>query len=269
MPITQAIPIGKHISVPIRMPDGSVYGMFCCLGFAADRSLREHDLQMLKAFADLAASEIARDLAAGKAAKEKEYRIQKVIDDKEIPTLYQPIWRLENPRPLGSECLSRFSAAPDHAPQGWFAEAAEVGLGAPLELAAAECGLAVLDRLPPDIYLAVNLSPPPWEQWYLMLLHGAKLPGATAKRPNVAATMRLVAHAQQNIPGSSSTQPFLRCEPSSSTKSAWGSAARSTTGATSTVGRSRPLGEARRAWVGLYGPQRWDNEVEEWGDGGL
>ena len=159
MPITQAIPIGKHISVPIRMLDGSIYGMFCCLGFGADRSLRDRDLQMLKAFADLAAFEIARDLATAKAAEEKEYRIRKVIDDKEISTLYQPIWRLENPRPLGFECLSRFSAAPNHLPQGWFAEAAEVGLGASLELAAAERGLAVLDRLPPDIYLAVNLSP--------------------------------------------------------------------------------------------------------------
>ena len=113
---------------------------------------------MLKAFADLAAFEIARDLATAKAAEEKEYRIRKVIDDKEISTLYQPIWRLENPRPLGFECLSRFSAAPNHSPQGWFAEAAEVGLGASLELAAAERGLAVLDRMPPDIYLAVNLS---------------------------------------------------------------------------------------------------------------
>src|SRR3977135_2633648 len=33
MPITRAVPIGKHMSVPIRMQDGSVYGMFCCLGF--------------------------------------------------------------------------------------------------------------------------------------------------------------------------------------------------------------------------------------------
>ena len=158
MPITQAIPIGKHIRAPIRMPDGSIYGMFCCLGFGADRSLRDRDLQMLKAFADLAAFEIARDLATAKAAEEKEYRIRKVIDDKEISTLNQPIWRLENPRPLGFECLSRFSAAPNHSPQGWFAEAAEVGLGASLELAAAERGLAVLDRLPPDIYLAARFS---------------------------------------------------------------------------------------------------------------
>jgi EAL domain-containing protein (putative c-di-GMP-specific phosphodiesterase class I) len=159
MPITRALPIGKHISVPIRMPDGSIYGMLCCLGFDADRSLRERDLQILKVFADLAAFEIARDVTAAKAAEERRSRIRKVIDNKEISTLYQPIWRLENSRPLGFECLSRFSDAPSHSPQAWFAEATEVGLGAPLELAAAECGLAVLDRLPPDIYLAVNLSP--------------------------------------------------------------------------------------------------------------
>lgn len=159
MPITRAIPVGKHVCVPIRMPDGSIYGMFCCFGFSADPSLRERDLQTLRAFADLAGFEIARDVAAAKAANDKEYRIRKAIDNKEISTLYQPIWRLENPRPLGFECLSRFSAAPGHSPQSWFAEAAEVGLGAQLELAAAELGLAVLSRLPPDMYLSVNVAP--------------------------------------------------------------------------------------------------------------
>jgi EAL domain-containing protein (putative c-di-GMP-specific phosphodiesterase class I) len=159
MPITQAIPVGKHIGVPIRTPDGGIYGMFCCLGFRADRSLCERDLQMLKALADLAAFEIAHDVAAVKVANDKEDRIRKTIDNKEMSTLYQPIWRLENPRPLGFECLSRFSVAPGRSPQSWFAEAAEVGCGAQLELAAAELGLAVLGRLPPDMYLSVNVSP--------------------------------------------------------------------------------------------------------------
>ena len=36
MPITRAVPIGKHMSVPIRMQDGGVYCMFCCLGFKPD-----------------------------------------------------------------------------------------------------------------------------------------------------------------------------------------------------------------------------------------
>jgi len=58
MPITQAVPIGKHVSVPIRMQDGSVYGMFCCLGFKPDHSLHERDMQMMRVFAELAAFEL-------------------------------------------------------------------------------------------------------------------------------------------------------------------------------------------------------------------
>ena len=72
MPITHAVPIGKQMSVPIRLPDGNVHGMFCCLGFQADRSLHERDMQMMRAFADLAAFEINSDLELAKAAKEKQ-----------------------------------------------------------------------------------------------------------------------------------------------------------------------------------------------------
>ena len=71
-------------------------------GFTADRSLRERDLQMLKVFADLVAFEIGRDFAAAKAAREKEQRIRSVIENKEMSTLYQPIWRLEIPSQSGS-----------------------------------------------------------------------------------------------------------------------------------------------------------------------
>jgi GAF domain-containing protein len=89
MPITQATPIGKHMSVPIRLPDGSVYGMFCCVGFKADRSLHQRDLQMMKVFADLAAFEISRDLDATKAVKEartRQNRYRKAADLDRIPT---------------------------------------------------------------------------------------------------------------------------------------------------------------------------------------
>jgi EAL domain-containing protein (putative c-di-GMP-specific phosphodiesterase class I) len=159
MPITQAIPIGKHMSVPIRLPDGSVYGMFCCVGFKADRSLHERDLQMMKVFADLAAFEISSELDAAKAVKEKQERIKAVIEKHQISTVYQPIWRLDNVRPIGFECLSRFAAAPTRSPDKWFAEAAEAGLSTPLELAAVRLGLSALESLPSDIYVAVNVSP--------------------------------------------------------------------------------------------------------------
>jgi EAL domain-containing protein (putative c-di-GMP-specific phosphodiesterase class I) len=159
LPITQAVPVGKHMSVPIRMTDGSVYGMFCCLGFKADPSLHERDLQMMKVFADLTAFEISRDHEANKVAKEKEDRIRNVIESGQMAVVYQPIWELGNPRPVGFECLARFAEEPRRSPDKWFAEAAEAGLGTALELAAIRKALSVAASLPEDVYIAVNVSP--------------------------------------------------------------------------------------------------------------
>lgn len=159
LPITQAVPIGKHVSVPIRMPDGEVHGMFCCLGFKADRSLHERDLQMMRVFADLTAFEISNEREAKKAAAEKEHRVKAAITEKQLSILYQPIWDIENRRPVGFECLSRFSAAPSRSPDKWFAEAAETGLGLELELLAIAQALSAFPSFPPEVYLAVNASP--------------------------------------------------------------------------------------------------------------
>lgn len=178
MPITQANSIGKHMSVPVRLPDGSTYGMFCCLGFAADHSLHARDLQMMRAFADLAAFEINRELEASKAAAEKEARIRTVIDAGQISTVYQLIWDIETRRPVGVECLSRFAAAPQRSPDRWFAEAAETGLGVLLEIAAIRIALKALNALPADAYLAVNASP----QTILDSAFAAALEGLPADR---------------------------------------------------------------------------------------
>jgi EAL domain-containing protein (putative c-di-GMP-specific phosphodiesterase class I) len=159
MPITAAVPIGKHMSVPIRLPDGRVHGMFCCLGPEADRSLNERDLQMMKVFAELAAFEIGRDLEGKEAAKAGRLRIENAIDEKQLSIVYQPIWHVESRRTIGMECLARFSLAPYRSPDKWFEEAAEAGLGTMLELAAIRMALADLPSFPEEIYLALNMSP--------------------------------------------------------------------------------------------------------------
>jgi EAL domain-containing protein (putative c-di-GMP-specific phosphodiesterase class I) len=159
LPMTQGVPVGKHVSVPIRLADGSVYGMFCCLGFKADRSLRERDLQMMKVFAELTAFEIGREREASKIAREKEDRVRTIIERNELAVVYQPIWEIGNARPVGFECLARFAAVPRRPPDKWFAEAAEAGLGTALELVAIRKGLSALAFLPRDVYVAVNVSP--------------------------------------------------------------------------------------------------------------
>ncbi|MGQ7792513.1 sensor domain-containing phosphodiesterase [Faunimonas sp. B44] len=159
MPVTKAIPIGAHLSVPLRMPDGSVYGMFCCLGFNADKSLNERDLRMMGAFADLAAYEIARELEATTLAEERRARIRGAIDDAAFFPVYQPIWHTGAGRPVGVECLTRFTSAPERPPNVWFGEAAEAGMGVELELAAIRRALAEGTRFPAHLYFTVNASP--------------------------------------------------------------------------------------------------------------
>ena len=86
-------------------------------------------------------------------------RIRRVIDDRLLRVVFQPIVDLAGSRTIGYEALSRFPAHFDRPPNVWFAEAAELGLGMELELEAAVNALASLPMLPADAFLSVNLSP--------------------------------------------------------------------------------------------------------------
>ena len=86
-------------------------------------------------------------------------RIRKALDDpKALQLVFQPICTLDGTM-VGSEALSRFRGPPKRGPEGWFAEASEVGLRVELELAAIRAAFAAVPSLPPKTCLAVNASP--------------------------------------------------------------------------------------------------------------
>lgn len=159
LPETAAIPIGSHLSVPIRLADGRVYGTFCCFSFIADPSLGQRDLQMMKAFADLVADQLDRDLEQARTFDEKKKRITDVIAGDQPSIVYQPIYDLQTNRLVGAESLSRFTSDPPRSPDKWFADAGQVALRTELELRAIEKALANLHALPETLYVAVNASP--------------------------------------------------------------------------------------------------------------
>ncbi len=161
MPVTKAASIGSHLSVPILLPNGETYGMFCCIGFKADPSLNERDLNTLKAFADIASFEIGREVIADRAAGEKRTRINSALANDNLSIALQPVWEItniQNPILSGFEALARFSALPKRPPDQWFAEAAEIGLGIELEHAAIKRAFTVLAGLSETINLGVNAS---------------------------------------------------------------------------------------------------------------
>ncbi len=156
---TFAIPVGAHMSVPIRLSDGTIYGTFCCFSRSADTSLNLRDLNVMRVFADLASKMIDRERVSNRNLHEIHARILHVLRGDALQLVYQPIYDLEYATIAGFESLSRFSAMPTRSPDIWFSDAHAVGLGVELELKAIETALQVLPRLNDGLDLSVNASP--------------------------------------------------------------------------------------------------------------
>jgi GAF domain-containing protein len=125
--VTASWPIGAHLSVPIRLADGSVYGTFCCFSRAPDPSLTERDLALLRVFAEMAAQHVDRERAATRAHDAARRRLDAALVDGSISTVFQPIVELHRFDVIGFEALTRFAARPLRPPDAWFAEAATLG----------------------------------------------------------------------------------------------------------------------------------------------
>jgi len=82
-------------------------------------------------------------------------RMRSVIDRGVIP-VFQPIVDLSTGGVAGVEAFSRFERG---SPQQWFREAADVGMREVLETAAIRAAVGVLDEMPEDVYLSLNVSP--------------------------------------------------------------------------------------------------------------
>jgi EAL domain-containing protein (putative c-di-GMP-specific phosphodiesterase class I) len=159
LPVTSALPVGAHLSIPIILSDDTVFGTFCCFGFKPDYSLNNRDLEIVRVFADIVADQVERDLAMTRRKSDILARVQSVLESDSLSAVFQPIYDIANNRIVGFESLARFNVTPSQTPDAWFSEAAEVSLGIPLELKAVRLGLTGIAHLPSNVYVAVNVSP--------------------------------------------------------------------------------------------------------------
>lgn len=161
IPATQAIPVGAHMSVPLRFSDGSIYGTFCCFSHTARPGLNQRDLDIMRAFAEITAYQIEAGEAESRERDIKRARILGVLEAGGPSILFQPIISLADRRVVGVEALSRFSEEPRRTPDLWFKEAAEVGLGLALERAAIRNAIQAWRPIWRDmpLQLGLNCSP--------------------------------------------------------------------------------------------------------------
>lgn len=159
LPITAAVPIGAHVSIPVRLADGTPFGMFCCLSPRPNPSLNERDLATMRVFANLATKQVNADLQQRRGFQQIQAAIAGIISAASYEIAFQPIVELRTGRVTGCEALCRFQSSPFRSPDKWFADAASVGLGVELELAVLATTMAAFPHLPDSVSLSVNASP--------------------------------------------------------------------------------------------------------------
>lgn len=159
MKATHELPVGAHVSAPIRLSNGSIYGTFCCFSRRPNPAVGEKELAVVHACADVISGLVEDGISFGSILHEKRKRIDDLIESRNVVMVYQPIYRLADNRLMNFEALARIPAEPARSPEIWFNEAVEVERGTQLELMAVEEALKGLPSLPHQTSLSLNLSP--------------------------------------------------------------------------------------------------------------
>lgn len=156
---TKAIPVGAHLSVPIRFSDGRLFGTFCCFSTYPERTLNDRDLRTMRLFGEFVGRILEYNAAAAAVKDEIRLRLRTTLDEKRYLICYQPIFNVAEKAVVGHEALTRFLVEPVRAPDKWFTESLEVGLQDELERAVIAKALTGLVQLPENTYLSFNVSP--------------------------------------------------------------------------------------------------------------
>jgi EAL domain-containing protein (putative c-di-GMP-specific phosphodiesterase class I) len=156
LPATRTLPIGTHLSVPIRYSDGDVFGTLCGFTLVPDPAIQARDLGVMRLVARLLGRFLEADRLPAGDRDQVRADVDDVIHAGGPSVVYQPVRDLVSMEVVGFEALSRFDGG--GLPDAWFARAATVGMGVELELAAVRQALAGLPDVPRGAYLAVNLS---------------------------------------------------------------------------------------------------------------
>jgi hypothetical protein len=104
---------------------------------------------------------------------------------------------------------------------------------------------------------------PPWEQWYVGLLHNGRLPNALEARPNTSFTRELFANARAKVPrlyysSEVELRNFLTDE------GRIGIACEKYRASSGNGWSFPPLAECRAAWCKRFGPTKFDADVKDW-----
>ena len=147
--------VRAYLSVPVTLPDGSLYGTLCCLSASRRPDITEQASAALAFAAEQVGELLGRQLDESADRLAATDRLDRLLVAGGLRVALQPVVDLRTGRTVGAEALARFDDG--RTPDVWFAEAAQADQSERLELAAFDAALGQVTAL--DTFLAVNLSP--------------------------------------------------------------------------------------------------------------
>lgn len=146
--------VGAFIGVPVRLPDGALYGSLCCMARLPKPDLGQRDV----AFVELLAEFLAEPLDAALARRAARHELEQMLTDGAVVAAMQPIVSLVDGQCVGVEALARFPVS-GGSPDEMFGRAQQVGLDKDLERIAVEVALAQRELVPFGAHLSFNVGP--------------------------------------------------------------------------------------------------------------
>ena len=147
--------VRAYLSVPLTLPNGSLYGTLCCLSASRRPDITEQAAAALAFAAEQVGELLGRqqEESAGRVAATA--RLDDLLATDGLRVALQPVVDLRTGQAVGAEALARF--ADGRTPDAWFDEAAQADQSERLEVAAFDAALGHVTAR--DTFLAVNLSP--------------------------------------------------------------------------------------------------------------
>jgi EAL domain-containing protein (putative c-di-GMP-specific phosphodiesterase class I)/CheY-like chemotaxis protein len=105
------------------------------------------------------ADRLQADADQREAREQRLAMIDGLVTGDALEVVFQPILDLRTRHVVGAEALSRFHVLPSRPPDQWFAEAAALGRGVELEVAALRRAARLRALMPQEWFLSVNASP--------------------------------------------------------------------------------------------------------------
>ena len=159
--VTRELDIGSYIGVPIRLPDGEVYGTLCCYESAVNYSLTPRDVSLLKVVADFIGRILNKRVSLMRHQSACRDQLGKMIANDQLDVVFQPVFKRDGKQIECLEALARFNSEPYRPPNEWIHEAECSEFGIQVETAIIRRALRYMEEVAVTGFkpcIALNIS---------------------------------------------------------------------------------------------------------------